>query len=679
MENKAPTFFVSLMLAFTLSCSAAFCLATGFSLTVASPLRLMLLCGIAALGGSLLFLWNRGSTALALMTALLSGYLWHLGTPEKQLLALIQTLSQTYDSAYHWGSLHFTDLPQSADYPLMILAYLVSVAVCRCVCRGKGSTLAVTAAILPGLACFVVTDTVPHPACLLFLMAGVGILLLTGMVRRQNVQQGNRLAAMAAVPVFAGLLLLFWLVPQGSYVNRSAALREQLLSAVESLSLRAQTAVTQFTPTGNRSPKNVELASLGRQIPSGFPVMRVTADTTGSLYLRGWDCDEYTGTGWRCSDNRSESFTAAEETSSNLTIATLSTLDYRFVPYYSGSQVTLSGGMAANSDQETEYRYATGHLPYEEDQSGKYGTLPDQARYLALPEHTRLEAEALLSPLLAQGGSNTQLAARIAGFVRSSAQYDLDPGTMPPSEPDFALWFLKEADRGYCIHFATAATVLLRSAGIPARYVTGYLTHTHAGETVTVTGKDAHAWAEYYEPRLDAWLILEATPSDPEAATHTTETIPETTAPTAALEEIPQTEGSVPSDTDISAPPSPPPETPLWLKRLAALLGIAGLLVLALTSQRHLRIALRGYRTRRGSPNAQALALWREAERLHRLLGEAPGEELIFLAQKAKFSQHDLSGEELEQLRSSLRTCRRQLRRKPWYIRLLHQYIYAAY
>ena len=55
----------------------------------------------------------------------------------------------------------------------------------------------------------------------------------------------------------------------------------------------------------------------------------------------------------------------------------------------------------------------------------------------------------------------------IADWVSHRAKYDLSTGKMPSGEEDFALWFLNEADTGYCTHYATAATVLLRTRPQP--------------------------------------------------------------------------------------------------------------------------------------------------------------------------------------------------------------------
>ena len=44
-----------------------------------------------------------------------------------------------------------------------------------------------------------------------------------------------------------------------------------------------------------------------------------------------------------------------------------------------------------------------------------------------------------------------------------------------------------------------------------------------------------------------------------------------------------------------------------------------------------------------------------------------------------KFSQYQLTQEELSRFDSFQRTCLRRLRKKPWYLRLVHQFIYAVY
>ncbi|MDA8019840.1 MAG: transglutaminase-like domain-containing protein [Thermoanaerobaculia bacterium] len=68
---------------------------------------------------------------------------------------------------------------------------------------------------------------------------------------------------------------------------------------------------------------------------------------------------------------------------------------------------------------------------------------------------------------------------------------------------------------GYCVHFAHAATYLMRSVGIPARVAAGYAVSEAAragGSTVLIQGGDAHAWPEIY---LDGvgWVVVDLAPA----------------------------------------------------------------------------------------------------------------------------------------------------------------------
>lgn len=91
-------------------------------------------------------------------------------------------------------------------------------------------------------------------------------------------------------------------------------------------------------------------------------------------------------------------------------------------------------------------------------------------------------------------------------------QYDL---TIPPQpRPGDAVdYFLFEGRRGYCEHFASAMVVLLRSAGIPARLVTGYTPGTLNPLTglLEVRNSDAHAWVEVFFPSV-GWVEFDPTP-----------------------------------------------------------------------------------------------------------------------------------------------------------------------
>lgn len=79
-------------------------------------------------------------------------------------------------------------------------------------------------------------------------------------------------------------------------------------------------------------------------------------------------------------------------------------------------------------------------------------------------------------------------------------------------DEDFVIEMLSGHGSGYSAHFATAATMIFRYYGIPARYVEGYLVNPADGDSVTsVTDEDSHAWVEIYAAGL-GFIPIEVTP-----------------------------------------------------------------------------------------------------------------------------------------------------------------------
>ncbi|MBY9079822.1 hypothetical protein KIH86_09500 [Paenibacillus sp. HN-1] len=103
----------------------------------------------------------------------------------------------------------------------------------------------------------------------------------------------------------------------------------------------------------------------------------------------------------------------------------------------------------------------------------------------------------------------------VRDYLRSTYPYSLDT-RVPPAGADFVDDFLFEEKKGYCAHFASAMTVLLRSVGIPARFVQGYSTGKPVGgpgaHRYAVTEGDAHAWVEVYFPGA-GWVPFDPTPA----------------------------------------------------------------------------------------------------------------------------------------------------------------------
>jgi transglutaminase-like putative cysteine protease len=74
--------------------------------------------------------------------------------------------------------------------------------------------------------------------------------------------------------------------------------------------------------------------------------------------------------------------------------------------------------------------------------------------------------------------------------------------------------FLFKTRAGHCEYFATATVLLLRAAGIPARYATGWSVQEYSRleRAYVVRGRHAHAWAMAYVE--GAWRDVDTTPSD---------------------------------------------------------------------------------------------------------------------------------------------------------------------
>lgn len=685
--NAWATTAIAGILASLLSLGAVGCVITAFSLPLAGSGVVAGSCVFAAFLTALALGFRGGGLGLLALGGGMAWYLWRQGA--EPFLQLITHLSHVYDNAYGWGILQLTDrYGGPLDLPMAVLGAAIAVTAAWTVRRGENALFAVSLPLLALLTCLVVTDTVPAAGCLFLLCWGMLLLLLTSRVRSFDHGQANRLTALIALPTFLFLLVLFWAVPQEGYVNRSAAFRERVINWFDGLTQSGEvSAVPSITP--NRSPDRLDLAALGPRQVSQAPVLDVTADVGGSLYLRGLDYDVYDGTGWSAAPNRVEELACRGLDLGRVTVRTYGRMGEVYLPYYPGGGRSLVGGRLDNSQLYTEYTFSRTGLPelwQESLSSGQtYPLAPEpQADYLALPETTRPGAEAILAGLTL-GTSATDRATAIGAYVRTCARYDQNAARMPDGTPDFALWFLEEADRGYCVHFATAAVVLLRAAGVEARYVTGYQVQALPGVTATATGENAHAWAEYYEPALGVWMVLDATPSDDAQGSAAQPPEAPETAPTVAAEtqgaetEAPRTERPEPAPGE--AEPSEPASRrlPGWLGKLTTGVLLLAAALGAVEGQRRLRLRLRRRRQSAGSPNVRALRRWREAERLWKCLRSPVPQELLELAQRAKFSQHTLTDQELSRMDALLTAARVRLMKAPWYARLIHQYIFALY
>ncbi|HYK72932.1 MAG TPA: transglutaminaseTgpA domain-containing protein [Pseudoneobacillus sp.] len=102
-------------------------------------------------------------------------------------------------------------------------------------------------------------------------------------------------------------------------------------------------------------------------------------------------------------------------------------------------------------------------------------------------------------------------------FDRNEFSYDQKNVAVPKGSEDYVAQFLFDTKRGYCDNFSTSMAVMLRTLGIPTRWVKGYTDGdykqlTDNGRKVyEVTNNNAHSWVEVYFPG-SGWLAFEPTP-----------------------------------------------------------------------------------------------------------------------------------------------------------------------
>lgn len=272
-------------------------------------------------------------------------------------------------------------------------------------------------------------------------------------------------------------------------------------------------------------------------------------------------------------------------------------------------------------------------------------------------------------------------AAYIAMCFQDYFRYTLEPPSVPGGR-DFVEFFLSESHEGYCVHFASAAVLLLRAAGYPARYAEGYVVPSGESGWVDIPDYNAHAWVEVYSGGT-GWVPVEVTPADENnPAAFYNATVPENAReiiptpkpleerPTLPPRRDPLIDEELASPTPrprASAEPSPsagdspagsgsngkgggsPLVNILWC--IAAAAGIIG----AVLIQRVLRVKKRERDLGQRDRNAAGLRAYAYLLKLYEkeiLCGqrEEPPERWKELAEKARYSAHMLSPEELGEL-----------------------------
>jgi transglutaminase-like putative cysteine protease len=136
-----------------------------------------------------------------------------------------------------------------------------------------------------------------------------------------------------------------------------------------------------------------------------------------------------------------------------------------------------------------------------------------QAIYLRPSPHHQAEIAQLAETIFVDCPTTTRKAAAIQAYFQNQFSYSLD-APKAPAGVDPVIHFLRQKHPAHCEYFATATALLLRSAAVPTRYVTGYVVseRNDSGDYWVARNLNAHAWVEAYDSDMQQWFVVEATP-----------------------------------------------------------------------------------------------------------------------------------------------------------------------
>jgi len=174
--------------------------------------------------------------------------------------------------------------------------------------------------------------------------------------------------------------------------------------------------------------------------------------------------------------------------------------DSVYMPSNSGALVRYSVESDIATASPEQLRAASGAIPQSIERD-----------YLQLPP-TDPRVWELARQITASQPTVYDKAAAVERYLQANYAYTLDLPAAMPADP--IAYFLWESRRGHCEFYASSMAVLLRTLGIPARLVNGFLQgqYNDVSGQYTVRASDAHTWVEVYFPDY-GWVPFDATPA----------------------------------------------------------------------------------------------------------------------------------------------------------------------
>lgn len=339
------------------------------------------------------------------------------------------------------------------------------------------------------------------------------------------------------------------------------------------------------------------------------PTVRFTVESEQRSYWRVGAYNRYTGSGWvrtvgSYSYNSSLPPPPGPTQSVRQTIQAETSMDIMPAAWKPtvvdghSTRTTSFGGIQPETSLESgdEYTVASAVPRASPDALRNANTdYPDRIvkQFTQLPSSTPERVERYTDNLTEKADNPYDTARTIEYYLQSNWNYSLN---VPQPGGHVASTFLFERQKGYCMHYATTMTVMLRTQGIPARFVVGYTPGQRVdSDRWVVRGLDSHAWVEVYFPDY-GWVRFDPTPAQERQQAEqsvietarsqnvegvdTNETRPtatptptETTQPT-----TPETPTATPEQNSTETQPSQPPNParPAFTPQLGEDLGGTG-------------------------------------------------------------------------------------------------------
>ena len=521
-------------------------------------------------------------------------------------------------------------------------------------------------------------------------LIGCWLVLLAARAGRADRFSSAKMGLIAMPVVAAFLCFTYLLVPLQGYQRspRVESLRMAFNSFVEGDTINAL--ALPFASTNGRT----DLSSNGSLHFTGETALRVYSERREKTYLKGFSAEVYTGDSWRQTPARvyEQAMGDADFAPMNLMSDVMRSNLPQVEPFHmeitllrpNGAYLYAPYGLTTREGQLSETRFVRDSYIRVSARSQTFAldtmglsslseplSTPDSLRYAEnlysqYVRQTCLDVDEDLAQWLRQLAAENgvpdssqadwqTVVESTAAFIRGAARYDAAPGLTPDGE-DYVQYFLGENKRGYCMHFASAGTLMLRALGVPARYVEGYVVNEsdfNSSGWADVPDSRAHAWVEVYLEGV-GWLPIEMTPGYGGSQAIESLSEPEqqqTTQPQEQQEQQQQPEQQLPEQQEqqnVAEEQQQTEEEKSSYSWIVLCLFLAAAVVLRPWCMQQYR----RWQWRRGDANQQVLRLYHYAQQL--APWQKPDSCIEQLALKARFSRQGLTEDEAGQARQAV-------------------------